>query len=300
MNGLVSVIIPTYKGSDKINRAVDSVLAQTYENIEVIVVDDNGGGTQEQIKTASAMEKYDGKVNVKYIFHDINRNGAVARNTGIKASNGEFLCFLDDDDEYLPHKIESQVREFEKLDESYGMMVGSVKVIEGNYESVSKGEFKKDFLYEYLSHQADACSSTVMVRSRVLGTVKEWDESFRRHQDWEFFARVAASFNVFCIDNIGVLKYKYDNNLPKDGKVAEEYRAHYLSKMQPLIQRYTPRQQKKIYFSNYIDVGKVYLKNKNIKNAIRLAFMTKSPVRAFGVYIADGARYFKKMRIVKG
>ena len=89
-----------------------------------------------------------------------------------------------------------------------------------------------------------------MVRSRVLGTVKEWDESFRRHQDWEFFARVAASFNVFCIDNIGVLKYKYDNNLPKDGKVAEEYRAHYLSKMQPLIQRYTPRQQKKIYFSN--------------------------------------------------
>ena len=300
MNDLVSVIIPTYKGSDKINRAVDSVLTQTYENIEVIVVDDNGGGTQEQIKTASAMEKYDGKANVKYIFHDINRNGAVARNTGIKASNGEFLCFLDDDDEYLPHKVESQVREFEKLDESYGMIVGSVKIIEGNYEFVRRGGYKEDFLYEYLSHQVDACSSIVMVRSSVLEDVKEWDETFRRHQDWEFFARVAASFKVYCIDNIGVLKYSYDNNLPKDGEIAEEYRVHYLNKMKPLIERYTPKQQKKIYFSNYVEVGKVYLKNKNLKDAIRLAFMTKSPIKAFCAYVTDGVRYFKKMRIVKG
>ena len=139
-----------------------------------------------------------------------------------------------------------------------------------------------------------------MVRSGVLDVVKEWDESFCRHQDWEFFARVAASFKVHCIDNIGVLKYKYDNNLPKDGKVAEDYRTHYLNKMRPLIERYTPKQQKKIYFSNYIDVGKVYLKNKSIKNAIRLAFMTKAPVSAVYAYFTDGIQYFRKMRIVKG
>ena len=300
IRGAVSVIIPTYKGSDKIERAVKSVLNQTYHPTEVIVVDDNGLGTEAQTETEKVIEQFKSLDNFKYIPHDKNKNGAAARNTGINASNGEYLCFLDDDDEYLPHKVESQVREFEKLDESYGMMVGSVKIIEGNYESVHRGEYKQDFLYEYLSHQIGACSSTVMVRSSVLDIVKGWDESFRRHQDWEFFARVAASFKVFCIDDIGVLKYKYDNNLPKDGRIAEEYRAHYLNKIKPLIEGYTPKQQKKIYFSNYIDVGKFYLKSRNVKDAIRLAFMTKSPVRALCAYIADGVRYFKKMKIVKG
>ena len=141
VKGKVSVIIPTYKGSDNIERAVKSVLNQTYQPTEVIVVDDNGIGTEAQTETEKIIEQFKGLDNFKYIPHDMNKNGAAARNTGISASSGEYLCFLDDDDEYLPHKVESQVSEFEKLDETYGMMVGSVKIIEGNYEGRIQSRF---------------------------------------------------------------------------------------------------------------------------------------------------------------
>lgn len=88
MQQLVSVIIPTYKGADKINSAVDSVLNQTYKNIEVIVVDDNGENESEQLLTAEKMKKYETFENVKYLVHKKNINGSAARNTGIRASKG--------------------------------------------------------------------------------------------------------------------------------------------------------------------------------------------------------------------
>ena len=119
MQQLVSVIIPTYKGADKINSAVDSVLNQTYKNIEVIVVDDNGENEPEQLLTAEKMKKYETFENVKYLVHKKNINGSAARNTGIRASKGFYLGFLDDDDVFLPDKTQKQVDCFEKLPEDY-------------------------------------------------------------------------------------------------------------------------------------------------------------------------------------
>ena len=70
---LVSVIIPTYRGADKICRAVDSVLSQTYTDIEVIVVDDNGKGSDAQKLTEQAMLRYKDDSRVKYIAHPVNK-----------------------------------------------------------------------------------------------------------------------------------------------------------------------------------------------------------------------------------
>lgn len=294
--GLVSVIIPTYKGSDKIATAVDSVLSQTYKDIEAIVVDDNGIGTAEQIETEKVIEKYKNVPNFKYIPHEVNKNGSAARNTGIRQAKGEYLCFLDDDDEYLPDKVKIQIEALSKLDKSYGMLVGSVKVIENGYESISSGVFEGDFLYQYLCHETSACSSTVMIRANVIDVVKEWDESFKRHQDWEFFARVADSFQAAYVDDIGVVKNKYDNNLPKDGETAEKYRTHYLNKMRYIIEKYPKSKQKKIYFNNWVEVGKVYLKNKNIADAVRIAFKAGNLFCACKAYLMDGIRFAKKKK----
>lgn len=99
---LVSVIIPTYGGAEFLSRCVDSVLSQTYKNIEIIVVDDNGLDTPKQKETAIAMKKYSSLSNVKYVCHEVNKNGSAARNTGVKNSNGEYIALLDDDDVFLP------------------------------------------------------------------------------------------------------------------------------------------------------------------------------------------------------
>ena len=102
MNKLVSVIIPTYGGGEYLKRCIESVLAQTYPNIEVVVVDDNGLGTPNQLLTQKVMQEFKDDTRVKYVCHEINKNGSAARNTGFRNSKGEYICLLDDDDEWLP------------------------------------------------------------------------------------------------------------------------------------------------------------------------------------------------------
>lgn len=106
----VSVIIPTYKRPHMLDRAIKSVLNQTYDDIEIIIVDDNEPNTIYRKKTEKFMEKYCNNKAIKYIKRENNGGGAVARNTGINKCKGELISFLDDDDEFLPGKIECQVK----------------------------------------------------------------------------------------------------------------------------------------------------------------------------------------------
>ncbi|MGB4934039.1 MAG: glycosyltransferase family 2 protein, partial [Ruminococcus bromii] len=169
MQQLVSVIIPTYKGADKINSAVDSVLNQTYKNIEVIVVDDNGENEPEQLLTAEKMKKYETFENVKYLVHKKNINGSAARNTGIRASKGFYLGFLDDDDVFLPDKTQKQVDCFEKLPDDYAMIYGSfLEHMTENTDRIVKADNADNFLYRFLCNEIIACSSTIMIKRSVL------------------------------------------------------------------------------------------------------------------------------------
>ena len=103
---MVSVIIPTYKRSDKIDAAIKSVVNQTFKNIEIIVIDDNKENSIDRIKTEEIVKKYK---NIKYIKNKKNEGGCTSRNNGIKNSTGNYICFLDDDDEYTLDKIEKQL-----------------------------------------------------------------------------------------------------------------------------------------------------------------------------------------------
>ena len=121
MKKLVSVIIPTHGGGEHLNQTITSVFEQDYPNLEIIVVDDNGKGTPNQLKTNRVIEPFLKNEKFSYIVHEINSNGAVARNTGFKSSKGDYIAFLDDDDIYLPSKISSQVEVMEQRDDNWGM-----------------------------------------------------------------------------------------------------------------------------------------------------------------------------------
>ena len=109
MEGLVSVIIPTYKRSSCLLRAINSVLNQTYKKIEIIVVDDNNEDSLYRTENEKKLEKYVNKNKIIYLKHKKNLNGANARNTAIKKATGEYITFLDDDDYFLPDRIEKMV-----------------------------------------------------------------------------------------------------------------------------------------------------------------------------------------------
>lgn len=103
---LVSVILPVYNRKDLFPRTLKSIVNQTYGNLEVLVIDD---GSSEDLKSVTDSFK---DPRIKYLRHNVNKGVAEARNTGLRAAKGEFIAFLDSDDEYLPKKTEKQVEMF--------------------------------------------------------------------------------------------------------------------------------------------------------------------------------------------
>ena len=111
-NILVSVVIPTYSRNETLTRAINSVLNQSYQNLDIIVVDDNPVDSEWRISTEKLMEQYKNNKNVRYLKNKNNLGGSGARNEGIMAAKGEYIAFLDDDDVYFKEKIEKQLDVF--------------------------------------------------------------------------------------------------------------------------------------------------------------------------------------------
>lgn len=126
---LVSVVIPTYSRPVTLARAVNSVLGQTYQNIEVIVVDDNDPSSDARTETSDIMKQYESDPRVVYLKQPENRGGSSARNAGWRYSSASYITFLDDDDEYSPDRIEKMVSCMESLDNSWGMCYTSYRLI---------------------------------------------------------------------------------------------------------------------------------------------------------------------------
>ena len=113
MEYLVTVVIPTYGRSNTIVRAIESVLNQSINHdLEIIVVDDNGKGSSNQLKTQEVIQGYRKLANFSYLVNENNSGGSFTRNQGLNVAKGEFVTFLDDDDEIDPTKLEKQVNKY--------------------------------------------------------------------------------------------------------------------------------------------------------------------------------------------
>lgn len=112
---LVSVIIPTYKRSESLVRAIKSVITQTYKNIEIIVVDDNASFPEIRENNKKTIQNYPELI---FVENETNLGGGLSRNEGIKVAKGKMIAFLDDDDEYFPSKIEKQMRLYNSIDKT--------------------------------------------------------------------------------------------------------------------------------------------------------------------------------------
>ena len=118
---LISIIVPTFERSNLLPRTLDSIYGQTWKHLEVIVVDDNLPGSTWEKKTLQVLEAYRKKENFIYLKTKGGTGGGAARNYALQHCNGQYVAFLDDDDRYLPEKLEKQVRFMmeNQLDGSY-------------------------------------------------------------------------------------------------------------------------------------------------------------------------------------
>ena len=180
----VSVIIPTYKRSDMLPRAIDSVLNQTYKNIEIVVVDDNNPDSEWRKQTQNIMRRYKDDDRVIYILHPQNLNGSAARNTGIKCSNGNIVAFLDDDDVFFPGKLEKQINALLKHPAFHANYCGWER--EGKtVVPVEEG----DLSYNILSGDHIIYTNAIVMWKKDAVDCGGWDETFKRHQEAAFLLR---------------------------------------------------------------------------------------------------------------
>lgn len=292
----VSVIITTYDGVDSIVRAVKSAISQTYKNTEVIVVDDNGYGTDKQRETERLLSEFIRLKEIVYITHEHNRNGSAARNTGWKAATGKYICFLDDDDYYMPEKVHEEVQLFEKSGEKAQLIFCGI--LHKKMGFPDREEIGESVQYELFNgfkfRELPVCSSTIMVRRKRLDEIGGFDESFVRHQDWECIARIlmdgGTSFNV---KRALVVKEQVGRNIPSNAKKTEYCSNYFLEKMKPLIKNQGIKSQNKIYFDAYLLTAKVYFDEHNIRKVVEYSVKSKRPLYLF---LRAAWHHYKKVK----
>jgi len=206
----VSAIIPTYNRADVLPAAIDSVLAQTHEDLELLVVDDGSTDDTEAVVTGYDDDR------VRYVAHETNRGANVARNTGIEEAKGTYVAFLDSDDRWRPTKLQ---RQLDRLDETDGDWVAAYCGFERDLDGVS-GRLKKsvasllalgddDVTLEggrelqagILADEVETCAgSTLLVEREVARSLEGFDESLDRFQDPEFVLRIADVGKIAYVD----------------------------------------------------------------------------------------------------
>lgn len=183
---LVSAIIPTYNSAGFVVEAVQSVLAQTYTNVDAIVVDD--GSTDDTIARLSG--QYGPRIQIVRQEH---LGPAVARNAGLRAAKGEFIGFLDADDLWMPEKIERSLAPL-MADPKVGVVYTRVRIHEmdtGRKYLLPQYTLSGMMARELFTECYGVNTSTLVVRRAALDAIGGFDEEFFRAQDWDLMVRLA-------------------------------------------------------------------------------------------------------------
>ncbi len=231
----ISVVIPTYNRKEKTLRAVNSVLEQNIDNLEIIVVDDGSNdGTYEYL-----IEK---DLPIKVITKE---NGGVssARNIGIKHSAGNYIAFLDSDDIWLPHKLEKQIRVFEENPDISLVYTDQYLNIDG--KNLEQTRFERNAPNKRMSlpgfvDYTPIHTSTVLVKKEVLDKVGNFSEELKVHEDSELWNRI-SDYGEF-------------------GYVEEPLSVYY---WESSAEHITAEKNKKKFIENGRKYLELYIKNKN-------------------------------------
>lgn len=195
---LVSVIIPTYNRCAMLEKAVQSVLSQNFRNFELIVVDD---GSKDQTK--KIMQKY---TSVRY-FYKQNGGVASARNFGIKKAEGDLIAWLDDDDYFLPEKLQKQV-DFFKKNPRIGLVYTGHSMVDSTATQVKKTYFVPPHIKnlettrKLLLRQCFFANSTVMMKKECFERTGLFDEGLSHTVDYDMWLRTAAFYKFGCVPQV--------------------------------------------------------------------------------------------------
>ena len=227
----VTVIIPIYNMEKYITEAVDSALNQTYENCEIIVIDD--GSTD---NTFNILKRYNN--NIRYIKQD-NKGLACARNVGIKKSTGDYIALLDADDIWLPDRLTIEVKILDELPE-VGLVHSSIYWINENGKKLTNPDEKRKYCSGYIakyiiSRKSDIYCPTVLFRKSCVNDVGYFDENLTRLgvEDRDLWYRIALKYKIEYVDK-PLAKYRYrEDSMSKNFNKMQKARYYMINKYFP-------------------------------------------------------------------
>jgi glycosyltransferase involved in cell wall biosynthesis len=185
----VFIIIPTYNRAKLIKRAINSALKQSFENFEIIVVDDAS-----KDDTQKVIEDFDDP-RIIYIKQDKNLGSGASRNTGINASRSQYIAFLDSDDEWLPYKLEKQLNVFQAHESSVGVVYGHWKDINAKTlkTNVKRPELRGSIFNDLLYTNVVGSPSGVLIRREYFSSISGFDTEIPSTvDDWDIWIRLAC------------------------------------------------------------------------------------------------------------
>ncbi|WP_158283838.1 glycosyltransferase [Halorubrum sp. PV6] len=266
----VSIVIPTYNRSSVLMRAIDSVLAQTYENFEIVVVDDCSTDD-----TVEALEEYDDD-RIRYIQHDKNQGACAARNTGIKQSNGQYVAFLDSDDEWDLTKLAKQVDCMENTSDCVGVVYTGYRVKRSDIVELGQVPSKRGDIHRaQLAKDWVSPTSAVMVKSECFDEVGIFDTGLAARQDYDMWLRLSYSYEFEYVKEPLVTLHTNRNNRITDN-IDARMNAHQilLKRIRARIVEFDSITQHQILSSQYFNIGRYLQRNGQDRRAAKFFILS--------------------------
>jgi len=248
----ISVILPTYNRAQFLKDAIDSVLAQTYRDFELIVVDDGSSDSTREVFNGFCDER------VVYLAHRNNKGAAAARNTGIQHAKGKYIAFIDDDDVWMPNKLEKLVEKISASVERVGVIYAWQEVRSRKDDSLMwmvtpkmKGNLKGEFLYGQ-----KIGGIPFLIRKKCFDTVGLFDESLMAAQDWDMLKRIADYYEFDFVPEVLTIVYRHREQISTNLKnlikgrerMVEKYREEFSRSPHALTTHY--KRLGKLHFIN--------------------------------------------------
>lgn len=209
---MVSVILPTYNRAEVIGRAIESVLRQTYTDLELVIVDD---GSSDDTK-AVVGDFHDSRI--RYIQSDKRMGANASRNIGIRNAGGEYIAFQDSDDKWKSDKLEKQMKLFE-ANSGLGVVYSRYMrhTVSGEKVLIPHVNYTKEMLQEEILHTLAfnnvIGTPTMVVKKKCFDECGMFDEKLPRFQDWEINIRLAGMYSFGLVDEVLVDAYEMEQSI---------------------------------------------------------------------------------------
>ena len=248
----ISVIIPTFNPKKTLARAIQSVINQSLSPFEILIIDDGSNdGTEEWVKKNFQ--------NIKYIYQD-NHGVSSARNIGIENAYGDWVAFLDSDDEWLPNKLYEQVKAIDSNPEMKFFHTNEIWIRNGvRVNQMKKHKKYGGYIFEKCLDICRVSPSSVLIKKEVLDNIGVFDESLKVCEDYDLWLRITSKYPIVFLDE--PLIYKYGGHADQLSKVNDGIESYRIQSLEKIIKSGFLSDEQKVKAVNaFLNKMKIYSK----------------------------------------